>query len=287
MSSIVSKLSALFSAMGSRKNAVPAGGHDQLDEYVVTFPTDQNAIDILPGWNHAFPGHLGLTAGAMHCSHDPRILWAMEQFGSLEGRRVLEIGPLEAFHTFMLDQQAPALLDCVEANKLSFLRCLVAKEILGLRHARFHLGDCQLWLENRPDRYDFIVASGVLYHMQDPVRFLEAVAARTDALFLWTHYADDEAMPPDDPRRGAFVGEAEIREHAGLQIKMHPRSYLGAWKDKAFCGGMHDTHRWMERSSLLALLGAMGFSDVRISADEPNHLYGPAFCVYAQRNPAG
>ncbi len=163
------------------------------------------------------------------------------------------------------------MIDAVEANKLCYLRCLVTKEILQLKSARFHLGDCQLWLEQRPNRYDFVIASGVLYHMQDPVRFLEAVAARTDAVFIWTHYADDEAMPPGDPRRGAFVGEPEIRHHMGIDIHLHPRSYLGAWKDKAFCGGMHDLHRWIDKKDLLAFLGALGFDDIRIWNDEPNH----------------
>ncbi|PPD14874.1 MAG: hypothetical protein CTY25_08755 [Methylobacterium sp.] len=267
-----------------KKSAEPLGEH--LDEYVTSYPSHQNAINALPGWNQAFPDDLGLEAGRVHLHHDPRILWAIEQIGPLAGKRVLEIGPLEAGHTWLLDQQGPALIDAVEANKLCYLRCLVTKEILQMKSARFHLGDSQLWLEQRPDRYDFVIASGVLYHMQDPIRFLEAVAARTDAIFLWTHYADDAAMPPGDPRRGAFVGEPEVRHHLGLAIHLHPRSYLGAWKDKAFCGGMHDLHRWIDRTDLLAFLGRLGFDDLRIWNDEPQHAFGPAFCVFARRSQA-
>jgi hypothetical protein len=261
----------------------PPTGNDTLDEYVVSFPSSQNAVDSLPGWNQNFPPHVAVTAGSMQLFDDPRILWALEQTGSLAGRRVLEIGPLEASHTYMLDQQQPALLDAVEANRLCFLRCLVVKEILRLQHARFHLGDCQLWLEQNPQVYDVIVASGVLYHMQDPVRFLSALAARTDQCFLWTHYADDAAMPPDDSRRGAFTGQVETVEAFGGTVKLYPRSYLGSWKNKAFCGGMHDLHRWMDRQDLLALLGRLGFSDIRIWGDEPDHPYGPAFSLYARR----
>ena len=276
--------SALFERLGFAQNAPLAAKSDHLDEYVTNFPSHQNAIDALPGWNQAFQPELGLEAGKVHLHHDPRILWAIEQMGSLSGKHILEIGPLEAAHTWLLDQHGAALIDAVEANKLCYLRCLVTKEILQLKSARFHLGDCQLWLEQRPDRYDFVIASGVLYHMQDPIRFLEAIAARTDAIFIWTHYADDEAMPPDDPRRGAFVGQPEVRQHLGLNIHLHPRSYLGAWKDKAFCGGMHDLHRWIDKKDLLEFLRALGFDDLRIWNDEPNHAFGPAFSLFARRS---
>lgn len=261
-------------------------GNDNLDEYIRRFPSHQNAIDLLPGWNQAFPAEMGLTAGHVHLYNDPRINWAIEQFGPLQGRHILEIGPLEGSHTAMFDRFEPATLDSVEANKICFLRCLVTKEILQLRHARFYLGDCQLWLEERPNRYDFIVASGVLYHMKDPLRLLDAIANRTDTFFLWTHFANDKAMPPEDPRRGAFVGAPVIREHMGVQVRLHPRSYMGAWKNKAFCGGMNDLHSWIERDDLLQVIERHGFDDIRIWCEEPDHAYGPAFCVFARRSAA-
>lgn len=276
----LSALRGLFSQMN--KGTVEA--NQTLDEYVQKMPSHQNAIDILPGWSQAFPDELGLNAGIIHLHQDPRVAWALEKFGSVEGKKVLEIGPLEGGHTFMLDQQNPALLDAVEANKLCYLRCLVTKEIMKLRHANFYLGDCQMWLEERPDRYDLVVASGVLYHMKDPVRFLDAIERRADSLFLWTHYADDEAMPVGDPRRGAFVGESVVREHRGVSVRLHPRSYLGAWRDKAFCGGMNDLHHWIEKRSLLELLATYGFDDVEVWLDEPAHDYGPAFCLFARRS---
>jgi hypothetical protein len=282
MTTIGTRLSRSWRAL-TLADAAPLPADAQLAEYVTGFPSAQNAIDALPGWNQTFPPELGLTAGAMALYNDPRILWAIEQFGDVAGRRILEIGPLEGWHTYMLDQHAPAVLDAVEANRVSYLRCLVVKEIMELRHARFHLGDCQAWLEERPDRYDYIVASGILYHMQDPIRFLTAAAARADSLFLWTHYVDDAAMPPGDPRRGAFVGAEEEVEHLGVSVRMQPRSYLGAWTNDTFCGGTHDLHRWINRGSLLALLAAMGLTDQRIWGDQPDHPYGPAFCVFARR----
>ncbi|PTM44262.1 class I SAM-dependent methyltransferase [Phreatobacter oligotrophus] len=279
--------SRLVAALRGRVGSAPApDSKDQkhgLDEYVTTYPGPQNAIDILKGWNQAFPAQYGVSAGSMALYNDPRIHWAIEKAGGVAGKRVLEVGPLEAWHTYMLEQHQPVLLDAVEANKLSFLRCLVVKEIVGLKIARFHLGDAQLWLEQRPERYDVVIASGVLYHMQDPIRFLRAIAARTDSLFLWTHYVDDVAMPPGDPRRGAFISPPEVVLAAGVEVKLYPRTYLGAWQNASFCGGMHDIHRWIEKESLIALLRALGLSEIEVSFDQTDHTYGPACCIFAKR----
>ncbi len=257
---------------------------DVLDEYIIGMPSAQNALNILPGWNHALPPEFGVTGGKGAFYADTRIAWLIDQVGPLQGKRILELGPLEASHTYMLEQQGPESLYAIEANKLAYLRCLVVKEILNLKIARFLLGDFCEWLEYSKERYDLIVASGVLYHMQDPLRLIELIAARTDTFYLWTHYVSRESMPKDDPRREAFVGEVEVREHRGIPVHLYRRSYLGAWKNKTFCGGAHDLHRWIEREDLLALIRKLGFSDIRIAHDEPAHLYGPSFSVFARRH---
>jgi hypothetical protein len=257
-----------------------------LDEYVSGKPTAQNAIDALPGWNQALPEHLGVKAGLGAFYNDPRIFWALEQFGSIEGRRILELGPLEAAHTYILERHGAALIHAIEANKLSFLRCLVVKELLDLKRAKFFLGDFIGWLEEAGERYDLVIASGVLYHMQNPVYLLELLARSCDAFYLWTHYVNDEAMPADDPRRSAFVGPMETQECLGTTVRFYRRSYHGAWRSKSFCGGMHDVHRWLVKEDILALIRALGFGEIQIAHDEPDHPNGPSFSVFARRTPS-
>ena len=247
-------------------------------------PSAQNAVDALGGWNHALPDSAGVTAGTGLFHDDPRIVWAIEQFGSVEGMRVLELGPLEAAHTTLFDRHGPAVLHSIEANKLSFLRCLIVKEILNLKHAKFFLGDFTPWLEHAPDRYDLIVASGVLYHMQDPVRLLELISKKTDALYLWTHYYDLNAMPADDLRHTPFVGEPEIRIINGISVHLYKRSYHGAWQNKSFCGGIHDLHRWIEKNDIINIIRSLGMDDIRIAHDEPTHQNGPSFSIFARRS---
>lgn len=255
-----------------------------LDEYVVAAPSAQNAVDALAGWNMALPERAGAVAGSAAFYHDPRILWALDQFGSLEGRSVLELGPLEASHTYMIEQMKPGSLLAIEANRLSFLRCLVVKELLDLRIAKFQLGNFAPWLATTDQRFDLIVASGVLYHMADPVRLLELLGERTDSLYIWTHYASDAAMPEGDERRMAFVGEPETVECRGVSVRCYKRSYWGAWRSKSFCGGMNDLHRWIDRDDMISLLRALGFDDIRTAHDEPKHKNGPSFSIFARRN---
>ena len=118
-----------------------------LDEYVDVMPSPQNAVDLVPGWKHALPREIDVSAGSLKMYSDPRVTWALEQFGSISGRRILELGPLEASHTYMLHKQGPAVIHAIEANKLSFMRCLIAKNLLGLDSAQFMLGDFHKWLE--------------------------------------------------------------------------------------------------------------------------------------------
>lgn len=264
---------------------LPAGQQSLFDEYVDALPSAQNAVNLIPGWNHALPPEAGAVTNAPIVLYaDPRIEWCVEQCGGIKGRSVLELGPLEASHTFMLHKHEPASICAVEANKLSFMRCLIVKELLHLSRAQFMLGDFHKWLEQMPRRYDLIVASGVLYHMINPVRLIELMAHRSHTLYLWTHYFSDVAMPSGDARRGAFSGEVEEFPYHGLTVRLHKRSYHGAWRNKAFCGGMHDEHSWMELDQILAVLSVLGFHDIRTAHEMTDHPNGPSLSIFATRS---
>ncbi|UAX95098.1 class I SAM-dependent methyltransferase [Ensifer adhaerens] len=276
----------MFGLKKFRRRTLDRGSHsnDQVfGQYSHETPRHQNAIDALPGWNSAFPAEFGLKAGNHPLFADSRIIWAVEQAGPLKGKRVLEIGPLEGMHTYMLSKQGPASIDAIEANKGCFLRCLVSKEVLGIERVNFYLGDAIRWLEETQKHYDLVVASGVLYHMADPGLFLSEVANHCDSLFLWTHYFDDNAMPVHDSRRQAFSGNMEIRTYAGLALRYFERGYHNANTNDNFCGGMKDRHYWMHRDDIISLLAALGFGDIRIGQEDLTHGGGPCFSLYAKR----
>lgn len=254
-----------------------------LDQYVSSIPSPQNAIDAVPGWNQAMPPRIGATAGPMHAYPDARLLWCLERFGSIAGCKILELGPLEGMHTCVLDEQQPEFIHAVEANRLAFLRCLVTKELMELKRAKFLHGNFLPWLEQTEIPYDLIVASGVLYHMSDPVHLLDLLAKRTNAIYLWTHYFSDEAMPASDPRRGAFTGEIKKVDYRGLNVSLHRRGYHGAWNNSSYCGGMQDLHYWMEREDIRRVLHLSGFDDVCFAHEQLDMPGGPSVSIFARR----
>ncbi|WP_421423127.1 class I SAM-dependent methyltransferase [Agrobacterium rosae] len=276
------KLKHILRSLISRPKSTKSDSLGALfDTYEDRTPSSQNAIDALPGWTSAFPVSQ-LNAGNVPLFADGRIIAALAEYGSIKDRRVLEIGPLEGMHTYILNQHGPASIDAIEANRSCFLRCLVTKEILGIDLASFKLGDIQKWLSECEATYDFALASGVLYHMPDPGEFLRLVAAKVDAVFIWTHYCHEEEMPVADVRRAPFSGNVEVREVAGMALRYFERSYQHAEENASFCGGMKDRHYWLQKDEIIALLKHLGYNSVKILQEDRSHPGGPCFSLLAR-----
>jgi SAM-dependent methyltransferase len=250
--------------------------------YIPESPCAQNAIDVFKGaWVGTFPPECGVTAGTIPLHDDPRIGWLVSTMGGIRDLDILELGPLEASHTAMLLAAGARSVLAIEANQRAFLRCLVVKEVRQLRNASFLLGDFGRFLAEDRRRWPLIVASGVLYHATDPLRLLEHLAGKTDALFLWTHVVDDAAMPPGDPRR-APIARVEEQDWRGERIRLHVRPY-GDTSNPTFCGGPNSEPRWMDRGDLLKVLGILGFDDISLGFEEPGHAAGPSLAILARR----
>jgi hypothetical protein len=167
-----------------------------LDHYVTCAPNPQNALDLFKGeWASKLPAPLAhLDAGENVLFEDPRIPWAAEKLGGVNGKDVLELGPLEAGHTYMLEQLGAASILSVESNTRAFLKCLVIKELLGLEKAHFICGDFVEYLRSGNERFDVVIASGVLYHMKNPAELIALLSQATDKIFIWTHYYDRDLV---------------------------------------------------------------------------------------------
>jgi hypothetical protein len=256
---------------------------DPFDKFESRAPSAQNCIDAVPGWNTRFPDEYGVVAGNLVHFPDERVLWAISRFGSVANANVLEIGPMEGAHTFLL-QHHGAHVTAVEANKRAFLKCLITKEIVGMPRARFLLGDCVQYLEQNESRYDLIVACGVLYHMVNPLRFLEAVAARTDTLYLWTHYIDEDTAPVGSAEAKNLNTIREERDFHGIRMTLYRMSYNNAHLLDHFSGGIYNEPHWMSRASIFEALKVLGFSELEIAHEGRPHPNQPYFSIFARRS---
>jgi hypothetical protein len=261
-------------------------GRSTSQTYVMTDPSPQNALDLFRGeWQSAMPAPLdGCRAGNMALFADTRLQWALTQLPPLDGKTIVELGPLEGSHTYALEKAGAADIVAIEAHPQAYLKCLVFKELTGLTRAHFLCGDFMAYLRRPGQHFDVGIASGVLYHMSEPIDLIARLASTCDAVYLWTHYYDHERIAANRRLDGHFHHEEQQAEFAGFRHSRWRQRYLvgGFWR--GFCGGPAAFSHWLSRDGILGALRHFGFDDVRVGCDEPDHFNGPSFGIVARRS---
>lgn len=260
---------------------------DILDQYTTAAPSLQNTLDIFKGeWSSRLPSALGeVEAGGVPLFEDDRIYWAAQQLGGFAGKNVLELGPLEGGHTYILEKLGAASITSVEANSRAYLKCLLVKEILGMERSHFIYGDCVEFLQNNQQKFDVCIASGILYHMRDPARLIALLAKTCNQLLIWTHYFDPEIIL-NTPHLQQRFSESEKSNYEGFQHHLYRQEYQTALGWSGFCGGSAHYSRWMSRKDILACCEYFGLQNIQIGFDHPDHPNGPCFAFVATKNGA-
>jgi SAM-dependent methyltransferase len=250
------------------------------NKFELRAPSAQNLIDIFSGkWasniGRVYPG---LNAGTAELFADPRPTLAAQLLGTngrLDAMNVLELGPLEAGHTYQLEQLG-ANITAVEANCEAYLKCLLVKELLNLRNARFLLGDFSRFLEETALRFDVIFASGVLYHMPDPLKLIQLIANRTGKCFVWSHYYDPDHYPGAERTRRTVKHEAGRFTYYELE---YPDMNLDV-----FWGGNRPVASWLTRKDMLNAFRVFGFEKISVVQEQIDHPFGACMSFTAQRS---
>lgn len=249
------------------------------DQYVKLPPRPQNMVDLFAGeWSSRLPElDMALAAGQADLFSDQRIHWAAEKFGGFAGLRVLELGPLEGGHSCMLERMGAASVLAVEANTRAFLKCLIVKELYGLSRCRFLLGDFVQMLRETDQQFDCCIASGVLYHMTNPVELLSLIARVSSKALIWTHYYDEAALRKAG--RLKHFGRHQEATFDGFAHRLHRHNYGSSLRFAGFCGGSSSYSHWLTADDILAALRHVGFSQVEVNFHQIDHPNGPAFCL--------
>ncbi len=258
----------------------PTEAEHKAPRYVDWFPARENAARAFEGeWSSAVPD-LPATGQAL-LFDDGRITEFDKRLGGFAGKRVLELGPLEGGHTYMMTQRG-ATVTAIKSNLRAWMRCLVVKDSLNLTGATFLLGDFVAYLAKPSRRFDFVLASGVLYHMVDPVTVLRNLCQVSDAVGLWTHYFDPKVLRARGYKdRFEFKPTQVVTPH-GRTVELYGQRYLQALEWTGFCGGSAPGSNWLRRQDILAILEDERFA-CETFLDHPDHPNGPAFCVFARR----
>jgi hypothetical protein len=255
-----------------------------LTNYVKTSPTHQNAVDIFKGeWSSSLPTQdEPLQSGGIPLFADDRLAWALDRFGGIAGNTVLELGPLEGGHSFMLERAGASQIIAIEANASAFLKCLISKEIFNLQRVSFKLGDFVEYLRTNTAHFDAGIACGVLYHMLNPLELLALLSKTVDRLFVWTHYYDEQIIQSNAALSPRFR-RSQRCSFEDREVKGYRQEYQAALEWSGFCGGSAETSVWLTREDIITSTEHFGLRIVDIAFDEPRHPNGPCFAFVAKR----
>lgn len=223
----------------------------------------QRAFDECGPWVTGFTIEGLHYGGSYQAASDSRLSLFLRKV-SIEGKRVLEFGPLEGGHTLALARAGAGEIVAVEGRPDNHGRCLLIKDLFGLDNVTFQLGDIRDVTHDSHGAFDVAIALGVLYHLPDPDRLLGQLVEIAPLTLLWTHVADEghpEKAPEGklDSQYGTFRGKvlAEDTTHA---LSAMDRDII-----------------WLYRQDLFDLIQAVGFRECRILKEWPaNSSPGPS-----------
>lgn len=242
-------------------------------------------VDLLRGsWVCSLPKSLDVRAGeAASFDEDERVHWANSKLPhGIGGMSVLELGPLEGYHTYHFQQLGAREIIAIECNNLAFLKCLIVKELLGL-HATFLYGDFIKYLETNDRRFDLCWASGVLYHQTDPLHLLSLLQGVSNTLFIWTHYFDAKVIRANREMARHFDWKRTFSgERNGYRAQYFHRAYRQS-KGAIFSGGADKFSYWMTKEDIFGFLKHAGFTTITMGLDHPENPNGPAMYFLASR----
>ncbi len=267
-----------FLRLDDLRGALCGLGHSKFERRA---PGQQNAVDIFRGhWASSLtPLNPDLRAGEHVLFQTPVLIEAAKALGIASGRfdgmRILELGPLEGGHSYQLAKLGAGDVVAVESNIEAYLKCLIVKEIAEMKNVQFLLGDFLAYLRDNQKPFDLIFASGVLYHMENPLELISLVSANSDKCYFWTHYYDTNhpACRRHSKVQGSFDGYA---------ADFYERAYRFAWAGQ-FWGGNTAKRAWLSRDAILSALGHFGFDQIKVIGETPDHPNGPAMSLVARK----
>lgn len=254
------------------------------EKFELRFPSHQNGIDLFAGrWasDLAKVRPLANTGPADLFVGDPRPGMAaatLGQGGRLDGLTVLELGPLEAGHSYQLENLGAEYVLGIEANAEAYLKCLIVKEALNLKACHFLLGDVDEFLKRTDRTFDLVFCSGILYHLQDPITVIQQICRITSRCFVWTHYYNEEAGNREGQRTHHRI------ERSGFEADYYELEYDNSAAG-TFWGGNTARRAWMTQDGVLEAFRHFGLPHVEVLQDTPFHQNGAAMSFAASRVP--
>jgi len=143
------------------------------------------------------------------------------------------------------------------------------------------LGDFVNYLRNN-NHFDLVVASGVLYHLVNPVEAIALMSKVTERLYIWSHYYD-EGKVRAHPLLAHHFQSSSPANYEGFGHTLHRQHYQTRLGNPAFNGGSQYYSHWLSREDLIGALNFFGFKKIRTHFDHADESIGPSISLMAER----
>lgn len=241
----------------------------QIDRFCELYPTDANAYALRAGtWKFDYE-RLDRAGIEKNILSDGRPMYCAETFPGFSDFDILELGCSDGYNTAGLEMVGAKHVTAIDANADGFLKACLLKNALSLK-SKFLLGDFLQYIQTPGLRYDLVYASGILYHLLDPVDFILRCGKVSDNLFLWTFYHNAETIASHAYERQRFV-DSEKRYFKRETFIYHKRIYDPEFVAAAkYQGGIESAAYWLSLDDLMRALSLAGFRILRTVPDSFN-----------------
>ncbi len=197
--------------------------------------------------------------GDLSYENDPRISLFFDIFP--EAKTILDLGSLEGGQAFQLAKRPGTHVTGIEGREYNVQKADFIRELSGTGNVDFICADLETTRLSGFGFFDAVFCSGLLYHLKRPWRLIHEISTITSRVFFWTHYAAYE------------------------KVSERIEGYPGHWYQESGyhdpLSGLSSQSFWVTRDSLITILQANGFSNVRVLQDIPSHMNGPVIILGA------
>jgi 2-polyprenyl-3-methyl-5-hydroxy-6-metoxy-1,4-benzoquinol methylase len=228
--------------------------------------------DLLSPWNHNIKLPFGI-----YTAYCPDYYPAHEEIlsiinhelrGAFRGKRILDVGCLEGYFSVECALQGASVVG-VDGKTINIRKCEFVRSVLGIPNLTFVKDDAMRLTGQKYGSFDVVLALGLLYHLNDPFKFLANMANLCDGFILIdTHiaYADQpksigNGWRPDlSPLRRLNVGK---KTYTGRLYREFAPETNQLSKDLSPTTSLkNDLSVWLTEDSLTGLLRDVGFGQI-------------------------
>lgn len=188
--------------------------------------------------------------------------------GDFPGKRILDIGCLEGYFSAECASQGAEVLG-VEGRVINVRKCEFVKSVLGLENLRFVQDNAMAVTREKYGSFEAVLATGLIYHLDDPFTFLENVARLCNGFTLIDTLISFEHQPkllcgdwsPELSSLKEFAyGDGT---YAGRLYREFDPSATDVGKDLSPAASLgNEFSIWLTEEALVQLLREVGFEQV-------------------------